>query len=484
MSEQRFHLPMANATLPVGVVMPYWTFWEAAAGPGLRDDRLAIGRAVVARLSERGLACSDPLLLASEGEGAATAEAVGTSGIGALLVVQTMAAPAAHTLALLDRQPDVPVVVWAVYRDIGEEADASRITLEGATVGTPMLTAVLARRGRPYELVVGPLDDAEPADAVGEALRAALAATRMRTSRVALVGDPIPGYESVMVDPEELRAAIGITIVHSEPGAVAAHGARASTNEIAELSKEVATDYDIDAALPAQDLDRTLRLALGLERLSEELEADAGAINCHVDTLRRAQDPGITPCFALGRETSAGRPWTCTGDLLTSVAMLSATSLGQPALYHEVEYLDERNGEAILANSGEHDLGWLPAGQRPRLLPNAWFRTDPRCGGCAWFPMASGPASLVGFTMAADEPSGFRFVVAEGAITERRLDASPSVGGAFRFAGRDGLRASWRRWARSGVGHHSAATRGHQARAVSLLASYLGVGCTVVCEAS
>jgi L-fucose isomerase-like protein len=76
-----------------------------------------------------------------------------------------------------------------------------------------------------------------------------------------------------------------------------------------------------------------------------------------VPALRFAADPGIAPCYALGRETTRGIPWTCTGDITAAIAMLTLKQLGAAALYHEIEALDQRNGEALLANSGEHDLG-------------------------------------------------------------------------------------------------------------------------------
>src|SRR5205085_373984 len=98
-------------------------------------------------------------------------------------------------------------------------------------------------------------------------------------------------------------------------------------------------------------------------------------INCHVPALRFGTEVGVSPCLALGRLTTAGRPWTCAGDVVTSIAMLTVKALGLPALYHEIEAVDWDADEIILANTGEHDLG-LCGPQRPRLVPDVWYEKD------------------------------------------------------------------------------------------------------------
>jgi L-fucose isomerase-like protein len=212
-------------------------------------------------------------------------------------------------------------------------------------------------------------------------------------------------------------------------------------------------------------------MAAGLEALDAQLGVAAGAMNCHVPEIRLGDEPGIAPCFALGRETSRGVPWTCAGDVVTAVAMLALKLLGGAAVYHEIEALDHGSGEALLANSGEHDLAFADAAERPQLGENPWWP-----GAAASFAPAPGPATLAGFTPHAAEPSGFRFVIAEGEFTQRRLPRTGTVNAAFRFAGDEPVARAWERWALAGVNHHAAATPGHFGAAVEALAAHLGVG--------
>jgi hypothetical protein len=66
-----------------------------------------------------------------------------------------------------------------------------------------------------------------------------------------------------------------------------------------------------------QSLERSLRAALALQAVVDRHTLDGGAFNCHVPQFRFGDEIGIAPCWALGRLTTAGRPFTCTGDILT-----------------------------------------------------------------------------------------------------------------------------------------------------------------------
>jgi L-arabinose isomerase len=282
----------------------------------------------------------------------------------------------------------------------------------------------------------------------------------------------------VVCDPEDLTKAIGLRVLDVPPAELARRARDVGDATIAMLNAEVTASFEISAraAPSAEGMRRSLRFAAALESLDREYEVTAGAMNCHVPELRYDPDIGVAPCFALGRETSRGIPWACAGDMLTAVALLTTKALGGAALYHELETIDYETNELVIANSGEHDLAWADPNTRPTLCENGWFATDPVCGPCACFGPPAGPATLVAFTKHPAEPSGFRFVVAEGTLGDRRFPAAGTPNGAFRF---DGLGASegFVAWALAGSNHHSSSTPGHYGDAVAEIARTLGVGC-------
>ena len=474
-----------SSPVRAAVVSPYWTFWEASAGGStLRDDRQRLLAEAIAALRRSagpgGLEVACEGLLDSPETGAALAGGVDAE-LDVIVVVICMAAPSTHGLAFLDRFASVPVVVWSVQRSRNIRAgfDASDITSAGTAVGTPQLTNMLARSGRAHDIVVGALDDEACHGRLARAVHVAATASALRRARIARVGQPPPGYACVDTDAGTLRQATGIDLVDVDPAELRRRWCAVDEASTDRLQREVEATAEVAVAWDAAGR-RSLAGAAALEALDDELGIAAGAMNCHVPELRFGTEVGVTPCYGLGRETSRGIPWTCAGDVVTAVAMLAGKRLGGAALYHELEVMDFDTDEIAIANSGEHDLAWCPAGRRPRLQPNPWYTDDPLTGASMWFELPPGPASLIGFTPHAAEPSGYRFIVAEGHITERSLPRSPTVGGVFRFAGEAGVAGSWRAWAAAGVNHHSAASPGHLAGDVAQVARYLGVGCVQV----
>jgi L-arabinose isomerase len=460
----------------VALLSPYWDFFETSVPGDLRASGRELAANVAAALDGVVEVVADEVVDSREAGGAAAARIAG-AGADALVIVQSIAVPPAFTLAALDALPGLPLVVFAAQRSRRppEPYGHADVAADGATVGGPQLTNVLARRGRPYALVAGTLEDA--GDRLGREVRAAAVAGRLRRSRIARVGRPIDGYDCVDCDDDALRAATGIELVPVAPAKVRAAYLEADGGEVeAELralqleSDGGAAGWRIEAA--AHCVARSTRFGAALETLDERLGVAAGAMNCHVPEIRLGDEPGIAPCFALGRETSRGVPWTCAGDVVTAVAMLTLKLLGGAAQYHEIQALDHGSDEALLANSGEHDLAFADPDEPPVLGSNPWW-----AGACARFSPPPGPATLVGFTPHAGEPSGFRYVVAEGEFTARRVPGTGTVNAAFRFAGERSLAAAWERWARDGVNHHSAATPGLFGDAVAAVAAHLGVGC-------
>jgi L-arabinose isomerase len=465
----------------VGVIHPYWTLWEHTAGPTFRADRMALARSVAEELSD----AIEPVAvveIASADDGQAVGRQLADLGAEVILVLQTMAVPAAWTMAALERLPATPVVLWALHETglVDGAFDHGSITTQGATVGAPMLSNLLSRADRPFDLVLATRSDPAGVARVRDALRLAGIARGIAGSRLGRIGRPLDGYAHVDVDDAALRSATGIELVAVDPDEVVAAYQAVPASAVEALDRDVRSTWTFEDDPSPDSTGRSFRAALAIEAVADAHGLDGGAFNCHVPQFRFGEPIGIAPCWALGRLTSAGRPFTCTGDIVTAVAMLTTKRLGGAAVYHEIEAIDYATGEVVIANSGEHDLAWLAPGAAPRLRPNGWFcGKDPHCGVCAVFEPAPGPATLVGFTPHPAARGGFRFVVARGELTARTFPETGTVNGAFRF--RDGpVEEAWARWAGAGVNHHSSATPGDLAADVSSVARHLGIEAVVV----
>lgn len=462
----------------VAVLLPYWSFWEGAVAGDLRADRHALLQGAV-EAAAAGAEVVDARLVDSRQEGAAAATAAAAAGAEVLVVVQSMAVPPAYAAAALDALAGLPLVVWVAHRDarVDPGLDHGGITTEGATVGGSMLTSSLVRAARPFSLVVGRPGESPVARAIADAVRAAAVAGSLRRARIGRVGRPMDGYGFVDADAGRLREATGVELVPIPPAEVGERFLAVAPERVRELAARTRTRYRV-AAEAEPGLDASLRAALALEDLVGAHRLDAGALNCHVPEIRLGGPIGLAPCFGLGRLTSAGVPWTCTGDVLTAVAMLTTKRLGGAAQYHELEAFDEATGELVIASSGEHDLA-LAAGTPADVIRNAWFPDDPGRGVCARLSPPPGPATLVAFAQLDAPAPAFRLVAARGEFTGSSWPGTGTANGGFRFAAPSAAEG-WARWARAGAGHHSSATHGDLADAVALVAAHLGVECVVV----
>jgi L-arabinose isomerase len=458
------------------VAIPYWGFFERSTADDLRASRARLLTELREALGER-LASAEELWIDSMQAGLEAARRFAGESPSAVLVLQTMAVPPTWTLALLDALPETAVLVAAIQveGDADAEFDHAAIVERGATVGGTQLGNLLVRRGRPFRAVAGTIGSGRLQARLREELDAAVAVGKLRQTRLLRLGRPLEGYACVDCDNSILEAALGLEIVELEPAALRDAYREVDDEATAALREEVAAGWHTsERTRTSADFGRSLRLAVALERLAARHGAGGGALNCHVEEIRLGPEPGVAPCFGLGRETSAGRPWTCTGDIVTAVAMLALKLLGAPAWYHEIEALDTLGDEALLACSGEHDLGLAPAGAKPELRQNPWWN-----GVCACFTPSPGPASLVGFTPAAGARGGFRFLVAEGAFGARQMPETGTVNAGFDFE-RGAADVCWERWASCGATHHAAAASGHRGEQITALAEHLDLECVVI----
>jgi L-arabinose isomerase len=468
-----------TAPARVAVLLPLALDWQAVVPFDLAEDRERLLARARAALDGDTLVAVESCAPSSTEEARAAAARALEHDAEVVLVLATMAVLPSVALAALDRLADSPVVVWVVQQGdaVDARADHARIVADGGTVGGPMLTSLLRRAGRPFEVVLGAVEDAGAVERVERALRAGAAARRISRARLGLVGRPAVGLECVELDEARLREAIGVSVVRIEPSELVQAYEDVPEAEVRALVEEARRGYVADPALAEDDLCRAARAAAALERLVVVHDLDAGAMTCHIEGIRFEPGLGFAPCYALGRMTSRGVPWSCGSDLPAAVAMLTLKALGAAAQYHELELLDGERGEFLVASSGEHDLAF--AGERPRLVPNGWFPDDAHPSVCACFGAPAGPATLLGFAQLDAPVPGHHFVAAAGAFGGRSFEGVGTAHTSFRFA-HDAPETAWEAWSRAGVGLHAACTPGTFTASIELVGRFLDVGVLAV----
>ena len=152
---------MTNSTRRIGVIHPYWSFWESAVEHDFAEDRRSLAALATNTLGE--LADVAWSVTVQPGDDTDVIVAGLARDIHAIVVVSTMAASPSAVLAVLGAFASTPVVIWAAHDGLGIDQDFSHtgITLRGGTVGTPMIGAHLTRAGRPFDVVASEITDVE-----------------------------------------------------------------------------------------------------------------------------------------------------------------------------------------------------------------------------------------------------------------------------------------------------------------------------------
>lgn len=453
----------------IAVVMPYWHFFEVVSGIDLRADRERLLADAARTLSHHGVVVVADVLEGADGVVAAR-ESVEKARPDVLLLLLTMAAPPSAVGLLLAALPALSVVVWSCERSApggGSEGPSGAVTeaeivQRGTSVGTPMVTSDLVSAGRPFALVLGDPAAAATHDQLAGALRPAAVATRVRRARVGRLGEPMPGYTSVDDTDDNLHRSLGLEVVRLPASALGSVTNDTTGPEVEAWMSTQGAAYD----WPEETTDgipQAIRAAVALQTLLRRHGLDAGSLSCHAPEVRGSNAVGVAPCLALGSATSAGCPWTCTGDILTSIAMLVGSLLTGTSWYHEIETHDQISDRWVLANSGEHDLRWAQG--RAVVRPSPWWPGSVN----ARHDLAVGPCTLIAIRRTRD---GHRLVAAEADITGDERLHTGATSAWLRFRGAPGPDV-WRAWVLAGAGHHSCLVRGHVAGELLKIAEHL-----------
>lgn len=458
-------------TLRIGLLSVYFGLFDAAMPPEFRRDRTALAERMRERLSRCGEVVH-PGVVDSDEAGREAGRAFAEAEVEVIVFAPTMAAPPSYAWEAVRGLPKVPVLAVGAqeYESIPDGYATEEATRRSLPVGLVMFTNVLVREGRPFTALVHPLDSPELDEALDEYLRAAAAAALVRRSRLLAVGEPIPGYIDVESPPGALEE-LGVEVIDVDAGAIGAAFAAVDGGDARRLAEDLRARHDA-SAVDGAVLERSARLAIALESLCEEHRADGGAVNCHGEALRWNPEVGITACLGTALCAEAGRPFACTGDLPTAVALALGKHLAGSALYCELYQLDYPGDWLLVANGGEGDISIRPPSSAVRLLPEDHYLGDHGPGVATAFELPIGPATLISLTPL--HTGGWVLVGAEGRIIGSKHHAMEGPNGMFRFDS-GSVADGFARWCLAGATHHAGVLPGRCGEVLRRTAEILSI---------
>jgi L-arabinose isomerase len=457
----------------IGLISPYFGLFDAAMPEGFRADRQIYAHRVQRLVSEYGEVHFDKLADSDEA-GLAIGETFAKAGVDVVVCAPSMAAPPTYSWAAIEQLPDVPIVVLGIQESGTVPADytTEEATRRSLPVGIAMLTNVLLRKDRPFTTVFGSWDDGDLEGRLARAMLGAIGAGSVLGARMLAVGEPIDGYADIEATEDDLLR-LGITKVNITPSDLSAAFHAVSDSAVAAEAADRRGQFDSSAVSDAV-LERSVRVACALRELCATGAVVGGTVNCHSAHLRWNPEIGVTACLAVTTLTTEGRPFACTGDIPTAIALVLGRSTAGSALYCELYQLDLGGDWILVANGGEGDLDARDIGRPVRLLPEEHYSGDHGAGTAVAFSLPVGPATLISLSPVEHARGGWRLVAAEGEIVGSTHETMEGPNGMFRFSNGP-VTDAFARWCGLGATHHAALLPGHHRDALGIACDYLGI---------
>ena len=464
--------PGKERPLRIGLLAVYFGLFDAAMPPEFRQDRTAFAEAMRDRLERFGSVVY-PGVVDSDDSGREAGRVFTEAGVDVIVFAPTMAAPPSYGWEAVRDLPQAPLVVVGAQEleEVPDDYATEEATRRSLPVGLVMFTNVLVREGRRFTTLISSVAADDLDTALGETLRAADAAAMVRNSRLLAIGEPISGYLDVDVSPGELRS-LGVEVIDIDAEGIGAAFDGVDGAGVNALVGDLRNRYDA-SAVDSETLERSARLALAIDDLSRRHGVDGGAVNCHGDALRWNPAVGVTACLGVALCTRDGRPFACTGDIPTAIALTIGKRLAGAALYCELYQLDFPGDWILLANGGEGDLSIRAPSSTVRLLPEDHYMGDHGPGTAVAFELPEGPATLISLTPI-NHTGGWTLVGAEGRIIGSKHHGMEGPNAMFRFGAGDVANA-YARWCGAGATHHAGVLPGHQGRTLQRTAEILGI---------
>jgi L-fucose isomerase-like protein len=213
---------------------------------------------------------------------------------------------------------DVPLGVWGVEEPRLEGAIPLN-SFTGLNLLTSILRTNLQNRKQPFKWFFGAPDSERFLHRLELTIGALTALKKLKSARIALLGEVAPGFFNLTYDPENIRARLG-TIVEQIPLEEVFQRARVTNDQ---QVRSIVADIQAkaqDVQVTSEWMNRTGQLVQAIRSIAEEGSFDTIALRCWPEF--QTEFAGFGPCLCVSWLNEIGIPTSCEGDVLSALSML------------------------------------------------------------------------------------------------------------------------------------------------------------------
>ncbi len=359
------------------------------------------------------------------------------SGIDRLLILQVTFTDAAMILEAA-QVLDVPIGIWAVPEPrlggrlrlnafCGLNLASHALGLDGRDfswaysdpddIGADVLDALLAGR-RP----AGRLAGRPPAASADRGSGILAAITGKRIGRIGAHPD---GFPTCAYSAAEIRSLAGVDVEEFDLGELFELARNADAADVAKVRDGAERDLDGLGEVDQAELERSLRLKLALDRLTERKGLDAFAIRCWPETFT---EYGGAVCGPVSMMTEAGIPCACEADVYGALTQLILQAAARaPVFLTDLVDIDTVDDSAVVWHCGQAPVSMCAPDDRAA----ATIHTNRKMPLLYQFALKPGRMTMMRISQALGET---KMILAGGEMLDRPL-AFTGTSGVLRFDG-------------------------------------------------
>ena len=333
----------------------------------------------------------------------------------------------------------------------------------------PEMANTFERVGVAFRSVSGYLHDERAWTRIENWIRAASVKRILRRGRHGLLGHLYPGMYDVSTDLTLIPAHFGGHVEVLEIDDLRVRVADVKDDEVSVALAEVKNAFEILESVDAVDLDWSVRVAIGMDRLVTDFSLDSLAY--YHRGLEGESHERVAAGMILGASllTAAHVPACGEYELRASLAMLILDRMGAGGSFTELQALNFRDGVVEMGHDGPAHLAISE--RKPVLRGLGVFHGKRGWGVSVEFDVRHGPVTLLGLTQLRD--NSFHFVASEGVVVAGPLLQIGNTTSRVDF-GRDP--GEWcDAWSATAVAHHWALGVGHRVKELRVVAELLGI---------
>jgi L-arabinose isomerase len=417
--------------------------------PGITERQAAYAAEVAERLAPvADVSFTRPARNQSDiAERAAELVAAGVDGI---MIVMLTYSPAMRSVRALQSVP-VPLLLANIQpeRSITASWTMDDLTYNQGIHGAQDQANALLRAGVPCSIVTADWRSERFADAFADWASAARSITRLRNSKVALLGYPMNGMGDILYDPPAMLRRIGPTIVSEDLGGLYARLANVTDAAVEALLAEHAERFEIDPKLPAERHAYAVRLEIAIRQMLEE--GGYAGWSFHFDAIGGDGRFAQLPLLAASDLMADGYGYAAEGDTNTASLMCAAHTMIGDAHFSEMYAMDWERDSVLISHMGEGNWKVARADRPVKLIDRPLGIGGLDNPPTPVFSATPGPATTAALIPL--EGEAYRLLVGRGEVLD--TPELPKVEmHSFHFRPEQGMESFMDQWLELGGPHH------------------------------